>query len=282
MKPLNLEKQMTKPSSNGWQLLGNGPEAYERYIVPAFSGAWAQDMVKRAQLHKGDRILDLACGTGIVTRHALTLLDNSCHISGIDLNAAVLEKAREVCSPESEPVTWQQCDAMTLPFSDANFEVVMCQQGLQYFSDRPTTLRESVRVLSDGGRAIFSVWRPLEYFPFYTAVQAALDTYVSSNAADMLASAFTIGNPDELRTLLEKAGFKKIDIRLVIKQMHYDPVEDFLIGGFVASPFAPEILSLPEDKRKAMFQTILESISDYIDDHGLAAPMESYVVSGVK
>lgn len=103
---------MTDTSSNCWQLLGDGPEAYERYIVPAFSGIWAQDMVKRAQIDKGDRILDLACGTGIVTRHALSLLDDSCQITGIDLNAAVLEKAREICSPESEPVTWQQCDAM--------------------------------------------------------------------------------------------------------------------------------------------------------------------------
>ena len=273
---------MTNPSSNGWQLLGDGPEAYERYIVPAFSGIWAQDMVKRAELHKGDRILDLACGTGIVARHALKFLDNSCQVTGIDVNAAVLEKAREICSPDSEPVTWQHCDAMSLPFSDAEFEVVLCQQGLQYFSDRLLTLREIVRVLSDGGRALFSVWRPIEYFPFYTAVQSALDTYVSSKAAGMLASAFTLGNPEELRTLLEQAGFKRIVIRLIIKQMRYDPVAEFLIGGFVASPFAPEIVSLPKDKRTAMFQTILESVSKYIDDRGLAAPMESYVVSGVK
>ena len=105
---------MTKSSRNGWQLRGNGPEAYERYIVPTFSGAWAQDMIARARLNKGDRVLDLACGTGIVARQVLKYLDNSCQVTGVDVNAAVLEKAREICSPDSEPVTWQQSDAMTL------------------------------------------------------------------------------------------------------------------------------------------------------------------------
>ncbi len=273
---------MTKTGSNGWQLLGDGPEAYERYIVPTFSRVWARDMVARAQLNKGDRILDLACGTGIVARHVLEHLDNACQVTGTDVNAAVLKKAREICSPDSGPVIWQQSDAVNLPFPDRDFNVVLCQQGLQYFSDRPRTLREVARVLVNGGRAYFSVWRSLKYFPFYTALHAALDTYVSSNAADMLASAFTLGNPDEIRTLLEQSGFEEINISLVIKQMRYDPVEDFLIGGFAASPFAQEILSLPEDKRTAMFQAVLQSISGYIDDQGLAAPMESYVVSGVK
>ena len=144
---------MAKDSNNGWRLCGDGPEAYERYIVPAFSGAWARDMVARAGIQNGERILDLGCGTGIVARQVLKHMGKSCQITGVDVNAVVLEKAREICSPKSEPDTWKQSDATTLPFSDGDFDVIMCQQGLQYFSDRPRTLQEITRVLAQGGRA---------------------------------------------------------------------------------------------------------------------------------
>jgi hypothetical protein len=110
----------------------------------------------------------------------------------------------------------------------------------------------------------------------------ALGQYVSTEAASILASAFTLGDYKQLRGLFETAGFKNIDICLAIKQMRYFPLEDFLIGGFVASPFANDILALKKSKREEMFQTIHKSISDYVDDHGLAVPMECYIVSAKK
>ena len=267
---------------SGWQLCGNGPEAYEKYIIPAFSGAWAQDLVKRAALCSGDRILDVGCGTGIVSRYAFEALGKSGHITGVDVNEAVIEKAREICPPNIMPIEWKQGDVEALPFSDAKFDVVLCQQGLQYFPDKSRALTEINRVLIPGGRILFSVWRSLEYFPFYSALHKALEQYVSEEAASMLGSAFTLGDPEHLRRLLDSAGFKKIDVSLIIKQMRYSPVDDFLIGGFVASPFANDILALEESKRGRMFQMIQDSISNYIDDHGLAAPMECFVVSAKK
>ncbi len=93
---------------SGWQLCGDGPEAYEKYIVPAFSGAWAQDIVNRAALQNGDRVLDVACGTGIVSRQAFKALGESSHITGLDVNEIVLEKAREICPPHATPIEWKQ------------------------------------------------------------------------------------------------------------------------------------------------------------------------------
>ncbi len=180
------------------------------------------------------------------------------------------------------PIQWKQGDVTALPFSDAKFDVALCQQGLQYFPDRSRALNEINRVLVNKGRVVFSVWRPIEYFPFYSVLHRVLEQYVSAEAASMLASAFTLGDSMQLRVLLENAGFKNIDICLTIKQMRYSPLEQFLIGGFVASPFANDILALEESKREEMFQTIKNSISNYIDDHGLAAPMECYVVSAIK
>ncbi len=267
---------------SGWQLCGNGPEAYEKFIIPAFCGIWAQDIVERAGLRAGDRILDIGCGTGIVSRYAYKSLGESGHITGVDVNGVMIKKAIEICPPKDIPIEWMQGNVETLPFFDAEFNVVLCQQGLQYFPDQSRALKEINRVLAFEGRLVFSVWRSIKYFPFYSALYQALEQYVSTEAASMLASAFTLGDSKMLRELFESAGFKNINICLTIKQMRYSPVEDFLIGGFAASPFANDILALQKSKRKEMFQTIQNSISDYIDDHGLAAPMECYVISARK
>lgn len=267
---------------SGWQLCNDGPEAYEKYIVPAFSGAWAQDIVNRAALRNGDRILDVGCGTGIVARYALKSLGESCRITGVDVNEIMLEKAREICPPDVTPIQWKQGNVMDLPFPDAAFDVALCQQGLQYFPDRHRALNEINRVLAAESRVVFSVWRPVEYLPFYSALLEALDQYVSVKAASMLASAFNLGDSTQLRGLFESAGFKNIIISLIIKQMRFSPLEDFLVGGFIASPYANDILALEDSKREEMFQMIHNSVSDYIDDHGLAAPMECYVVSATK
>lgn len=268
----------------GWQLCGDGPEAYEKYIVPAFSGAWAYDIVHRAGMQKGEKILDVGCGTGIVARHAAKSLGAAGpgDIVGVDVNEPVLEKAREICMSRFPSIEWKQGDATALPFSDAKFDVALCQQGLQYFSDRSRALEEINRVLVNEGRVVFSVWRSIEYFPFYSVLHRVLNQYVSAGAASTLASAFTLGDPTQLKVLFETAGFKKIDVCLVIKQMRYSPLEEFLAGGFIASPFVTEILALEESTREEMFRTITESISNYVDDHGLAAPMECYVVSARK
>ncbi len=265
---------------SGWQLCGDGPAAYEKYIVPAFSGVWAQDIVDRANLQMGDRILDVGCGTGIVSRYAYKSLGDSGHITGVDVNEAVIKKAMEICNVT--PIKWKQCNAEAMPFPDAGFDVVLCQQGLQYFTDRSLALKEINRLLAPEGRLVFSVWRPLKYFPFYLALHGALEQYVSKEAASILASAFSLGDSKKLKELFKSAGFKNIDISLVIRQMRYPSPEDFLIGGFAASPFANEILALSKSKREEMFLAVQKSISDYIDDHGLAAPMECYVVSATK
>ena len=267
---------------SGWQLCEGGPEAFEKYVVPAFGDVWAQDIVKRAALRKGDRILDVGCGTGIVARYAYKSMGDAVHITGVDVNDIALEKAREISALNAVPIEWKQADVTTLPFSSDKFDVLLCQQGLQYFPDRSRALKEINRVLVNEGRIVFSVWRPIEFSPFYLTLHKALEEFINREAASILASAYTLSDPMQLKELLEGARFKNIKIRIVIKQMRYSPLEEFLIGGSLASPFANDILALEGIVRDEMFQEIRKSISNYIDDDGLAAPMECYVVSATK
>lgn len=119
-----------------WQMDASAPELYERYLVPAITSVWANDLLDRIAPRRGESLLDIACGTGIVARLAAQRV-------GIDLNAAMLAVART----KSATIEWVEGSALDLPFEANIFDVVLCQLGLQFFPHRSLALREMVRVL---------------------------------------------------------------------------------------------------------------------------------------
>ena len=112
----------------------------------------------------------------------------------MDVNEIALEKAREICAQNATSIEWKQADAIALPFSNEKFDVLLCQQGLQYFPDRSRALNEINRVLVNNGRAVFSVWRSIEFSPFYFTLHEALKEYINQEAASILASAYTLND----------------------------------------------------------------------------------------
>ena len=143
-----------------WQVAGSAPEVYERELVPAVFGVWAPILVELAQPGPGERVVDVACGTGIVARIAATRVGPTGAVVGVDLNPGMLSVARSVVSTDSRsggPLQWQEASADKLPFPDGSFDVVYCQLGLQFFADRAAALREMRRVLGPGGRLALMV-----------------------------------------------------------------------------------------------------------------------------
>ena len=128
------------------------PAPYERVMVPAVFGPWAKILLDTVALPAGTRVLDVACGTGIVTRLAASQVGSTGRVVGLDINGGMLAVARAQPQPAGAQIEWQQGDATRLPFPDAEFGNVLCQQGLQYMPDRPAALREMKRVLASGGR----------------------------------------------------------------------------------------------------------------------------------
>lgn len=263
---------------NGWQLSGDGPDAYEKYIVPAYTGAWAKEIVNRACLGEGEKVLDVACGTGLVARIASKKQSSTDLIYGIDVNEAMLKKAREI----EAHINWHHSDVTDMPFSDNKFDVILCQQGLQYFPNPSLALKEMRRVLAENGRILSSVWRPIKYSPFYESLCKVLEKYINAKAASMLSGAFSFGDHMKLKTLFSNAGFRSINVNIVIKQMSYSPFEEFVMGGIMATPFFKDIQGMQESKRGELLTEIHKLNQDYIDDNGLVAPLESYIVTAKK
>ena len=131
-----------------WQFVGSVPENYERYLVPTIFGPWALDLIEVAGAQPGERVLDIACGTGIVARIAAGRVGSDGTVVGLDVSAPMLDAARALAAGEGLSIEWREGSAMKLPLPDTAFDLVLCQQGLQFFPDRAAALREMHRVLS--------------------------------------------------------------------------------------------------------------------------------------
>jgi SAM-dependent methyltransferase len=184
------------------QLTGAGAEIYETFFVPALFGAWAPVTVAAARCAPGDRVLDVACGTGVAARAAADAVGPDGRVTGLDCNEGMLSVARRI-APE---IAWRSGAAEALPFPDASFDAVLCQFGLMFFEDRATALSEMWRVLAPGGRLAVAVCGPLERAPGYAALVALLRRLFGERAAAEMQAPFSLGNAGDVSALFAKAG----------------------------------------------------------------------------
>jgi SAM-dependent methyltransferase len=264
------------PPRERWQMTGSGPEAYERHLVPAIFAPWATVLLELARLRPGERVLDAACGTGVVARAARSRVGATGKVTGVDLNPGMLEVARAVVGEARQSIAWREANLEALPFTDGAFDVVLCQQGLQFCPDKAAVAAELHRVLREGGRLALSVWRDIPHVPYILAVTGALADHVSAEASQRMSAPCSFASPDALRRVLSQGGFKDVQIRIDVLPMRVASLEEFLPGQFMASPIAADIGALDEPARVAFFDDIRRRLLPYMDDAGLAVPLEAH------
>lgn len=265
-----------------WQVEGNAPEAYERHMVPTVFTPWAQDLLARVALQAGERVLDVACGTGIVARLAAAHVGESGHVVGVDLNAGMLNMARAQPLPAGVTVEWQEGDVIALPGDDATFDAVCCQQGFQFFPDKAGALREMHRVLVRGGRLALSVWRSLPHNPYMRLRADAFERHIGPEAAAGQRAPCSFGDTEALRSLLTEAGFEEVRISIMMLTLRHPSPATFLRGQLAATPLASAVAALAADAQAALLDDILSTFQPYTDDDGLAVPMQAHVVMARK
>jgi len=213
-------------SDDHWQLEGSAAELYQRYLVPAITTKWAENLVDRTLLRTGEAVLDVACGTGVVARLAAKKVAPG-HVTGLDLNAGMLAVARRV-SDDGAPIKWTEGSALDLPFPSNHFDVVLCQLGLQFFPDRPRALREMRRVLRESGRAALSVYSPIERTRGANAFVRALDEVLGPDASRIKRGEHSFANPTQLENLVRDAGFSAIDVQTAEQTIVFPSVLDYV------------------------------------------------------
>jgi SAM-dependent methyltransferase len=183
--------------------------AYEALFVPALFGGWAPRVAQAAQIKPGQRVLDVACGTGVLAREAVSRVGPTGYVAGVDPDAGMLAVARAL----APSVDWREGTAESLPFPDRSFDAVVSQFGLMFFADRHRAIREMLRVLSPGGRLAVAVWDSLENTPAYAAEVALLERVAGERAADALRAPFVLGDQCRLARWFEDAGAGPVDIQ---------------------------------------------------------------------
>lgn len=165
---------------------------------------------------------------------------------------------------------------------DAAFDLVYCQQGLQFFTDRPGALREMHRVLTPGGRAGFAVWRALEQSPAFAGFVQALQRHAGDEAAAMMRAPFAWPDRDEIRRTVNGAGFRTTAIRIGVVVVRFRSAEEFLHHEVISSPLAGPVGALDGDRYEALGRDLEQTLSPYTDDDGIAFPMQTWLATAYR
>ncbi len=197
------------------------PEMYERWLVTPLFRPWAEIALEEVRLAPGDRVLDIACGTGIVARVAAERLGGAGRIVGVDISPDMLAVARSA----GPGVDWREGHAAALPLADGErFDVVACQQGMQFFPDKPAAAAEMRRALAEGGRLAVATWRSDDEVPFFRELREVAERRLGAVADQR----YSLGDAALLESLLLGAGFRDVRSRTVSRTIRFDDGIPFL------------------------------------------------------
>jgi ubiquinone/menaquinone biosynthesis C-methylase UbiE len=244
---------------------GTPPQNYERYFVPAIGAPLADDLVETAALRPGERVLDVACGTGVVARFASEKVGAGGKVSGLDINPGMLAVAR-AASP-GEAIEWHEASAEELPFPDASFDAVLCQIGLQFVPDKTAALGEMRRVLATGGRAVVNAPGPEP--EMFAILSGALAKHIGPDAAGFVKAVFSLDDTSALEGLFRSAGFEDVSVRAETETLQLPAPEEFLWQYIYGTPLAAIVGQVSEEPRRALERDTVEKWQDIVEDGNL-------------
>ena len=245
---------------------GSAPENYERYFVPSIGAPLASDLVDIAALRPGERVLDVACGTGVVARLASQQVGATGTVAGLDVNPAMLAVAASTTPPDMS-IKWHEASAEAMPLPDASFDVVLCQMGLQFVADKHAALREMRRVLASGGRLILNVPGPA---PRPLAIMGeALARHIGPEAAGFVHHVFSLHDTAELENLTSTAGFRDVSTQSDVKQLRLPAPKEFLWQYVHSTPLAAAVAQVDEKRRASLERDVVEKWQEFVKDRAL-------------
>jgi ubiquinone/menaquinone biosynthesis C-methylase UbiE len=247
-------------NQDAWQLAHDAAVAYEKDCVPAIFAQWAPVLAEIAGIKPGDRVLDVACGTGVLAREAATLA-GSRGVTGLDLNEGMLAVARRL-RPE---IDWRQGDAARLPFQDSAFDAVVSQFALMFFQDRIAALREMWRVLAPRGRLAVAVCAPIAHSEGYTVFAGILRREAGDSAAAMVEGYFAHGDGAALQELCKAAGIAGASILTRGGWARFASIDDLVRIEIKGSPLAALV---DETSYRNVLMAARQELRDFCDAQG--------------
>lgn len=257
---------------------GSVPENYDRYMVPLIFEPYAADMARRAAALSPTAVLEVAAGTGVVTRALAPNLSPAASYVVTDLNQAMLDYAASRQTPDDR-ITWRQADALALPFEEATFDLVCCQFGAMFFPDRPAAYREARRVLKPGGHYLFSVWDRIEENVFADEITSALAGMFPNDPPRFLArTPHGYHDTAQIRRELTDAGFSLITIETRAEQSRAASPRLPAVAYCQGTPLRNEIEARAPSKLEAATDLATSAIADRHGSGEVIAKIQAHII----
>jgi ubiquinone/menaquinone biosynthesis C-methylase UbiE len=260
----------------------NPAEIYERHFVPQLMLPCSDELLQRVPPSPGERVVDVACGTGLIARRVAPFVGDTGSVVGVDISPAMLGVAQSLPVPTGAPITWLEGSGVDLPLSDASFDLALCQQGLQFMPDRQEATNEMRRVLAAGGRVGIAVWAGPEQQSFFSAFTEIIDRHVGAPVAGVPLS---LGSTQELRNLLDTAGFSDVSVETVTFTSHVPSADMFVrLAVLGAASVLPEFGKMDDTASSELIEAVQTAGADLLATHrdgeGLAYPMTANIAVG--
>ncbi len=237
-------------------------ENYERFFVPAIGRPVAEILLSVAALRPGERVLDVGCGTGVVTRLAADRVGGDGEVTGLDVNPGMLAVARSAAPPDFE-IEWCEASAESIPLPDETFDAVLCPMSLQFVPDRPAALREIRRVLVPGGRVTLSAPGPAS--PLFESLAEAMGRHVAPEAVGFVLAVFALHDETEIEGLLRDARFGDVEVSAEMVDLSLPAPKDFLWQYVASTPLAAVVAEADEEARAALEREVVDRWREFED-----------------
>jgi len=238
-------------------------------------------LVELAHPRPGERVVDIACGTGAVARIAAARVGPSGSVVGVDLNPGMLTVARSIATAgtPSAPIQWHEASADKLPFPDSSFDIAYCQLGLQFFADRPAALREMHRVLVTEGRLALMVWGSIRESPGFATLAEMLDRNIGPAAASIMRAPFGLSDAGELTQLVEAAGFRSVTVEQHVGSTRFPSIERFVLSYVHGSPLAGLVAQANIAAREKLTADTKLALGEYTTNEDFSSPIAAHLLA---
>lgn len=255
-----------------FQIGAEQAETYEERFVPALFQQWVEPVLRGASAGPGDRVLDVACGTGVVARAVAPRVAPTGTVSGLDLNPAMLAVARRI----APSIHWQHGDVSAMPFAADAFDVVTCQAGIFFFPDPTAGLGEIARVTRPGGRVVVQAFSSLPAQPAYGPWVEMVTRHAGPDAADLLGTYWSQGDPEGMRIRCAEAGLRVSAVAEHIRPAYFPNVETMVLTEVNATPLGERLAQSALDQILAESHEVLDQ---FVADGQLVIPISGYVLT---
>ena len=267
--------------TNNAAFTGLVPENYDRYLGPVLFQPYAKDLVARLNLPENAAVLELACGTGIVTRCLRERFQANARIVATDLNDAMLNYAKGKFE-NSEAIEWKQADATQLSCADQSFDAVVCQFGIMFFPDKDKAVRETFRVLKPGGTFLFNVWDVIEHNDLAHIAHSIISEFFEDNPPDFYEIPFSFHSRETIKSLLNTAGFSKVEVSLLPLDSISASARDAARGLVHGNPVIAAIKERDESRVPEIEASIAATVTAKYGAAPVRARMQALVCAAVR